>query len=199
MSNKIIFATSNKDKVKEAKMILKDLEWEIISLKEAGITVDIIEDGKTFEENAIIKAKTIMEMTGQIVISDDSGIEIDAFDKAPGIHSSRFLGIDTPYEEKNQHILDKLKDLEWDKRTARFICAVACIFPDGETITRRGVMEGYIAYEIQGENGFGYDPIFWLPKYNATSAQISPEEKNKESHRAKALRAIKEDLKKYKA
>lgn len=194
MSKKIIVATNNADKMKEIRMILKDLDYELQSLEEVGITVDIIEDGKTFEENAVIKAKTVMAFTDEIVMADDSGLEIDALDKQPGIHSSRFLGVDTSYDIKNQHILDKLKDVDFEDRTARFVCAVACVFPDGRVITKRGVMEGNIGYEIQGNYGFGYDPIFWLPKYNATSAQISPEEKNKESHRGKALQAIKKEL-----
>ncbi len=194
MSKKIIVATNNDDKMKEIRMILKDLDYELQSLDEAGITVDIIEDGETFEENAIIKAKTVMEFTGEIVMADDSGLEVDALDKQPGIYSSRFLGEDTSYDIKNQYILDELKDVDFDNRTARFICAVACVFPDGRIITKHGVMEGYIGKEIQGKYGFGYDPIFWLPKYNSTSAQISPEEKNKESHRGKALQAIKKEL-----
>lgn len=194
MSKKIIVATNNADKMKEIRMILKDLDYELQSLSEAGITVDIIEDGETFEENALIKAKTVMEFTGEIVMADDSGLEIDALDKQPGIHSSRFLGSDTSYDIKNQHILDELKDVDLEDRTARFICAIACVFPDGKVITKRGVMEGHIGYEIRGKHGFGYDPIFWLQKYNSTSAQISPEEKNKESHRGKALQAIKKEL-----
>ena len=194
MKKKIIFATSNEDKMKEIRMIMADLDYEIISLKEAGITVDIIEDGSSFEENALIKARTVMAVTNEIVMADDSGLEIDAFDKKPGIHSSRFLGEDTPYDIKNRYILDKLKDVEWDDRTARFVCAIACVFPDGRVITKEGVMEGHIGYEIEGENGFGYDPIFWLAEYNTTSASLTTDQKNKESHRGKALEAIKEEL-----
>ncbi len=194
MKKKIIFATSNEDKMKEIRMIMADLDYEIISLKEAGITVDIIEDGSSFEENALIKARTVMAVTNEIVMADDSGLEIDAFDKKPGIHSSRFLGEDTPYDIKNRYILDKLKDAEWDDRTARFVCVIACVFPDGRVITKEGVMEGHIGYEIEGENGFGYDPIFWLAKHNTTSASLTLDQKNKESHRGKALEAIKEEL-----
>ncbi|NLJ90795.1 MAG: RdgB/HAM1 family non-canonical purine NTP pyrophosphatase [Clostridiales bacterium] len=194
MSKRIIFATSNEDKMKEIRMILADLDYQILSLKKAGIDVDIVEDGTSFEENAIIKAKTVMEISNEIVMADDSGLEIDAFDKKPGIYSSRFLGEDTPYDIKNNYILEKLKDVKWEDRTARFVCAIACVFPDGRIITKRGVMEGYIGYEIEGKNGFGYDPIFWLPKYNTTSAALTPEDKNKESHRGKALEAIKEEL-----
>ena len=182
MKRRIIFATSNEGKIKEIRMILKGLECEVLSLKEAGIGADI-------------KAKTVMEFTDAIVIADDSGLEIDALDKQPGIHSSRFLGEDTPYDVKNQYILDKLKDVKWEDRTARFVCAVACAYPGGQVITKRGVMEGYIGYEIKGENGFGYDPIFWLAKYNATSAELTPEQKNIESHRGKALEGLKAELK----
>ena len=194
MSKKIIFATSNEGKMKEIRMMLEDLDYEIISLKEAGINIDIVEDGNTFEENALIKAKTIMAITNEIVMADDSGLEIDAFDKKPGIHSSRFLGEDTSYDVKNQYILDKLKDVKWDDRTARFVCSIACVFPEGRIITKQGVMEGHIAYKIEGENGFGYDPIFWLQEYNSTSAKLTLVEKNKESHRGKALLALKEEL-----
>ena len=195
MKRRIIFATSNEGKMKEIRMILKGLECEVLSLKEAGIGADIIEDGETFEDNAIIKAKTVMEFTDAIVIADDSGLEIDALDKQPGIHSSRFLGEDTPYDVKNQYILDKLKDVKWEDRTARFVCVVACAYPGGQVITKTGVMEGYIGYEIKGENGFGYDPIFWLANYNATSAELTPEQKNIESHRGKALEGLKAELK----
>lgn len=194
-TKKIIVATNNVDKVKEIRMILKDLEYDLISLKDAGLTVDIIEDGKTFEENAIIKAKTVMEFTGEIVMADDSGLEVDILNKQPGIYSSRFLGEDTSYDIKNQYILEKLKDVKWDERTARFICAIACVFPDGKTISKQGVMEGYIGYEIKGKNGFGYDPIFYLPQYESTAAEISSEVKNRKSHRGKALEAIREELK----
>lgn len=194
IKEKIIFATNNKDKMKEVKAILSDLDYQIVSLEEAGISVELIEDGNTFEENAIIKAKTIMEFTGEIVMADDSGIEIDAFDKQPGIYSARFLGEDTPYDEKNNYILDKMKDVGWDDRTARFICAIACVFPDGRIITRRGVMEGFIGYEIKGNNGFGYDPIFWLSEFKVSSAELTPAQKNQISHRGKALEAIKDGI-----
>ena len=128
----MIFATTNQGKIKEIKEILGDINEDIISLKEAGIDVDIVENGKTFEENAIIKAKTIMEMTGQMVLADDSGLEVDAMDKQPGIYSARFMGKDTSYEVKNRAIIDNLKGLEGDKRSARFVCAIAAALPDGE-------------------------------------------------------------------
>lgn len=194
MIDKLIFATNNQGKIKEVRMIFSDLTYDILSLADAGISVEVIEDGNTFEENAIIKAKTIMEYTGEIVMADDSGLEIDALNKEPGIHSARFLGEDTSYEVKNQCILDKLKDIRYEERTARFVCAIACAFPDGKMITKRGVMEGIIGYEMKGDNGFGYDPIFFLPEFDCTSAELSLEQKNQVSHRAKALKAVKKEL-----
>lgn len=196
MKKRIIFATTNEGKMKEIRLILSDLDYEVVSMKEAGINTDIVENGLTFEENAMIKAKTIMQITGEIVLADDSGIEIDAMDKAPGIYSARFLGENTSYDIKNNYILDQLKEAEGDDRSARFVCAIACAFPDGEIITTRGTIEGYIGHENAGDNGFGYDPIFWVPEYQCTSAQLTTEIKNKISHRGKALEAMKELLKK---
>ena len=181
--------------IKEIKEILGDINEDIISLKEAGIDVDIVENGKTFEENAIIKAKTIMEMTGQMVLADDSGLEVDAMDKQPGIYSARFMGKDTSYEVKNRAIIDNLKGLEGDKRSARFVCAIAAALPDGEVITTRGTIEGIIADEPKGENGFGYDPIVYVPEYGMTTGEMSPELKNSISHRGKALMEMKKILK----
>lgn len=191
---KIIFATGNKDKLKEIREILADMDVEVISMKEAGITAEIVEDGTTFEENAVIKAKTICEMTGEITLADDSGLEIDYLNKEPGIYSARYMGEDTSYRIKNANLIERLNGVPDEKRTARFVCAVAAAFPSGEVKTVRGVMEGRIGYEESGENGFGYDPIFYLPEYGCSSAELSMEEKNKISHRGKALRAIKEEL-----
>ena len=193
--NKIIFATSNAGKMKEIRMILSDLGYEVCSLKEVGIDIEIEENGKTFEENAIIKAKTISEMTGEIVLADDSGLEVDYMDKAPGIYSARFLGEDTSYDIKNRYIIDKLTNAKGEERSARFVCAIACVFPDGTIETTRGTIEGYIGFEQKGENGFGYDPIFIVPEYNMTSAELSPEVKNKISHRGRALEAMKTVIK----
>lgn len=190
MENKIIFATGNEHKMVEIRMILKDLGMPVVSLKEAGIDVDIVEDGTTFEENARIKATAIAGMTGDIVLADDSGLEIDYLNKEPGIYSARYAGTDTSYDIKNQMLLDRLKGVPDEQRTARFVCAIAAAFPDGTVLTARGTMEGRIGYEIAGENGFGYDPIFFLPEYGMTSAQITPEKKNELSHRGKALRAM---------
>lgn len=191
---KVIFATGNQGKMKEIREILGDLDIELLSLKDAGIHVDIVEDGKTFEENAQIKAKTICDLTGEIVLADDSGLEIDYLNKEPGIYSARYMGEDTSYHIKNANLIERLEGVPDEKRTARFVCAIAAAFPDGTMKTVRAVMEGRIGYEESGENGFGYDPIFYLPEYGCTSAELSMEEKNKISHRGKALRAIKDEL-----
>lgn len=191
---KLIFATGNEGKMREIRMILGDLDYEILSMKEAGIDVDIVEDGKTFEENAIIKATAISKIANCVVLADDSGLEVDAMDKMPGIYSARYLGEDTPYSIKNQTIIDNLAGLPDEERTARFVCAIAVAFPDGRVVTKRGTIEGIIGYEERGENGFGYDPIFFVPEYGKTTAELSPEEKNKISHRGKALEMIKEEL-----
>lgn len=188
----IILASNNKDKVKEVKEILKG--YDIISMKEAGIDVDIEENGTTFEENALIKARAIMKLTGQITMADDSGLEIDYLNKAPGVYSARFMGHDTSYDIKNKALIQKLEDIKGSDRSGRFVCAIAVCFPDGREIVKRGTMEGLIAEEIKGDNGFGYDPIVYLPEYGKTSGELAPEEKNKISHRGKALALIKEEL-----
>ena len=191
---KIIFATGNAGKMKEIREILKDLDAEVLSMKEAGVEAEIVEDGKTFEENALIKAKTVCKLTGEIALADDSGLEIDYLNKKPGIYSARYMGEDTSYRIKNANLIERLEGVPDEKRTARFVCAIAAAFPDGTVKTVRGTMEGRIGYEETGENGFGYDPIFYLPEYGCSSAELSMEEKNKISHRGKALRAIKEEL-----
>lgn len=197
MRNRIIFATTNEGKLKEIRLILKDLDYDIISMKDAGICIDIVEDGSTFEENAIIKARTIMELTGEMVLADDSGLEVDAMDKAPGIYSARFLGETTSYDIKNNYILDQLKGLPLEERSARFVCVIACAFPDREIVTKRATIEGFIGNEIAGDGGFGYDPIFWVPEYGCTSAELSTDIKNKISHRGKALEAMKDVIRAY--
>ena len=191
---KVIFATGNQGKMKEIREILGDLDIELLSLKDAGIQADIVEDGKTFEENAQIKAKTICDLTGEIVLADDSGLEIDYLNKEPGIYSARYMGEDTSDRMKNANLIKRLEGVPDEQRTARFVCAIAAAFPDGTMKTVRAAMEGRIGYEERGENGFGYDPIFWLPEYGCTSAELSMEEKNKISHRGKALRLIKDEL-----
>lgn len=180
--------------MREIRMILGDLDLPVVSMKEAGVSADIEENGTTFEENAIIKAKAIMEKTGEVTMADDSGLEIDALGGEPGIYSARYMGEDTSYDIKNQNLIDRLEGVPREKRTARFVCAIACVFPDGRILTSRGTMEGIIAYESRGENGFGYDPIFYLPEQGCTSAEISAEKKNELSHRGKALREMKKQL-----
>jgi XTP/dITP diphosphohydrolase len=194
---RMIFATANEGKMKEIRAILSDLDVELLSLKDAGLNPDIEENGSSFEENAIIKARKVAELTGEIVLADDSGLEVDYLNKAPGVYSARFMGEDTPYSVKNQYIIDQLKGVEKEARSARFVCVIACAFPNGETVTKRGTIEGLISDRICGSNGFGYDPIFYVPEYKCTTAEMLPEQKNEISHRGKALRAMKELLRKH--
>lgn len=194
MRKQIVFATGNKDKMREIREIMADVDVEVLSMKEAGIVVDVVEDGTTFEENSLIKAKAIAQYTDAIVLADDSGLEIDYLDKAPGVYSARFMGEDTSYEIKNQALIDKLDGVPKDERTARFVCAIGAVLPNKETLVVRETMEGYIGYEIAGENGFGYDPIFYLDEFGCSSAALSREQKNEISHRGKALRAMKDIL-----
>ena len=193
---KVIFATGNQGKMKEIREILGDLDIELLSLKDAGIDADIVEDGKTFEENAQIKAKTICDLTGEIVLADDSGLEIDYLNKEPGIYSARYAGTNTSYDIKNSLLLSRMKGVPDKQRTARFVCAVAAVFPNGDKEVVRGTMEGCIGYEIAGANGFGYDPIFFLPEYGCTSAELAPEKKNELSHRGEALRMMRQIMEK---
>ena len=194
---KIIFATGNEGKLKEVRQILSDFGLPVLSMKEAGVTAEADESGTTFEENARIKAEAVAKaLSGEdvIVLADDSGLEVDALNKEPGVWSSRYMGEDTSYEVKNRTIIDRLEGVEPEKRTARFVCVIAAVLPDGRTLTRRATIEGKIGYEARGENGFGYDPIFYLPDFSRTTAELSPAEKNVISHRGKALQAIKEAL-----
>ncbi len=196
MKKRIIFATGNEDKMKEIRMILQDLGVEILSMKEAGVDVEIVEDGMSFEENAEIKARAVARvLTNDIVLADDSGLEIDYLDKAPGIYSARFAGEDTSYDIKNRILLDRLEGVPEEERGARFVCAVAAVFPDGTVSTVRKTIEGRIAEEAAGDNGFGYDPIFYVPEYGCTTAEMDAARKNELSHRGKALRAMREILK----
>lgn len=197
----IIFATGNKNKMIEIRMILADLGCKILSQKEAGIQADVVEDGQTFEENALIKATTIAKIAWQmpeyknaVVLADDSGLEIDALNKEPGIYSARYMGEDTSYDIKNQALIDRLEGVPDEKRTARFVCAIAAALPDESTEVVRGTMEGRIGYEIAGENGFGYDPIFYLPQFGCSSAELEPEKKNELSHRGEGLRKMRKVL-----
>lgn len=190
----MIFATGNENKMKEIREILGALPLEILSMKEAGVSADIVEDGKTFEENALIKARAICKLAGEMVLADDSGLEIDYLNKQPGIYSARYMGEDTSYHIKNKSLIDRLEGVPDEKRTARFVCAIAAVFPDGKELVVRGTVEGIIGYEEKGENGFGYDPIFYLPERGCTTAELPPEEKNSISHRGNALRLMKDLL-----
>lgn len=191
---KIIFATGNAGKMKEIRMIMEDLKIPVLSMKEAGVDVDIVEDGTTFEENALIKARTIAKASDSLTLADDSGLEIDYLNKEPGVYSARYMGEDTSYHIKNQNLINRLEGVSDDRRTARFVCVIAAVFPDGREYTVRGTIEGIIGYEERGENGFGYDPIFLVPEYGCSTAELSPEIKNEISHRGKALRKMKEIL-----
>lgn len=196
MRKTIIVATGNQGKIKEFREILGETDYEFLSLHDIGLAdIEIIEDGETFEENALIKAKTIANKVGKMVLADDSGLEVDYLDKAPGVYSARYLGEDTPYTIKNNYIIEQLQGVPDEKRTARFVCVIACAFPDGDSFTVRGTVEGRIAYEEKGDNGFGYDPIFYVPELGVTTAELPADEKNAISHRGRALRAMYEKLK----
>ena len=198
MKTRIIFATGNKNKLREIKEILGEEKYEILTMKEAGIDIDIVEDGKTFEENSLIKSRAIAEHAKDaIVLADDSGLEIDALNKEPGIYSARYMGEDTSYDIKNANLIERLDGVEKQDRSARFVCAVSAVFPDGKEAVVRGTIEGYIGWEPMGTNGFGYDPIFYLWDKDVSTASISPEEKNAISHRGQALRMIKEEIVKH--
>ncbi len=199
----IIFATGNEGKMREIRAILGDMEARIRSMKEAGLALEIEEDGTTFEDNARIKARAVAAaLAGQekerecVVMADDSGLEIDCLNGEPGVYSARYLGEETPFSEKSADLLRRLSDVPEEQRGARFVCAVTAVFPDGGEITVRGTIEGRIGYELRGDNGFGYDPIFYLPEYGRTAAELSDEEKNRISHRCRALEQMKEELKK---
>ncbi len=197
---RLVFATGNADKLREFKEMLDEEEFEIMTMTEAGVDVEIVEDGKTFEENARIKTRAVASrIPDSIVVADDSGLVVDALGGEPGVYSSRYLGEDTSYEIKNAKIIERLAKVPQERRTARFVCAMDVILPNGEEHTVTGVMEGYIGEEPMGENGFGYDPIFYVEPQNVSTAYLSPEEKNAISHRGKALRAVKEIVENYNA
>ena len=191
MEQKIVFATGNEGEMREVRLILQDLGFPVLSMKEAGVSLDIEENGTTFAENAMIKARAVWEKTGGIVLADDSGLVVDYLGGEPGVYSARYLGEDTSYEIKNQAIIDRLADAKEEERTARFVSAIAAVLPDGSELVTEGTIEGLIAHEPAGNGGFGYDPIFYLPEYGVTSAEIPIEKKNEISHRGKALEAMK--------
>ena len=196
---KLIFATGNAGKMKEIREILGRPGLTILSQKEAGITSDAEENGTTFEANALIKARAVAAQTDALVLADDSGLEIDYLNGEPGVYSARYMGEDTSYEIKNQKILDLLAGVPEEKRTARFVCVIAAVLPDGREFTTKGTIEGIIGYESRGEGGFGYDPIFFVPEFGCSTAELTMEQKNEVSHRGKALRAMKEVLKEVNA
>ncbi len=194
---RIIFATGNAGKMKEIRMILADLGAEIVSMKEAGIFVDIEENGSTYEENALIKARAVAAAAKEdIVLADDSGLEIDGLGGEPGVYSARYMGEDTPYSVKNANLIERLQGVPDERRTARFVCAIAAVLPGGRELTTRAAIEGRIGYEEKGDGGFGYDPIFYVPELHKTTAELTGEEKNLVSHRGKALELMKEELRK---
>ena len=195
MEHRIVFATGNEGKMREVHLILADLGMEILSMKEAGADPDIVEDGKTFGENAEIKARAVWEQTGGIVLADDSGLVIDWLNGEPGVYSARYMGEDTSYEIKTQALIDRLAGVEGADRSARFVCNIAAVLPDGQVVHTEETMEGRIAEKPAGHEGFGYDPILYLPEFGKTSAEITIEEKNRISHRGKALEAMKVKLK----
>lgn len=194
---KLIFATGNEGKMREIRMIMGEIGLEILNMKEAGILITPEENGASFEENARIKARAVAAYTKELVLADDSGLEVDYLNGEPGIYSARYLGENVSYEEKNKDILRRMEGVPEEKRTARFVCAIVAVLPNGDVLTVREVVEGRIAYEIKGRRGFGYDPIFYVPELGKTTAELSDEEKNRISHRGKALRVMKEELKKY--
>jgi XTP/dITP diphosphohydrolase len=199
---KVIFATGNMGKMREIRAIMSDTDAEVLSMKEADVYTDVEEDGSTFMENAFIKARAVAKLVKEkglnaAVVADDSGLVVDALGGEPGIYSARYLGEDTPYKIKNAKIIERLEGVEDEKRTARFVCAMAVVFPDGSEDSYEATYEGRIGYEEKGPNGFGYDPIFYLPERGVYSAELDPDEKNRISHRGKALEGIKEILIKH--
>lgn len=200
---KIIFATGNEGKMREIRAILADVEADILSMKEAGLRLDIEEDGDSFAANALIKARAVADVLAAenrfhdcVVLADDSGLEIDCLNGEPGIHSARYLGEETPFTVKSRELLRRMEQVPDEERSARFVCAIAAVFADGETVTTRGTIEGRIGYDLKGDNGFGYDPIFYLPEYGRTAAELTDDEKNQISHRSRALACMKDELKK---
>lgn len=196
MKRKIVFATGNAGKMREIREILADMDLEVVSMAEIGADIEIEENGATFEENAAIKARAVGKVCGETVLADDSGLEVDHLNREPGIYSARYMGEDTPYSIKNANIIQRLEGVPQEERTARFVCAIAAVFPDGEEVVTHGEIEGWIDYEEKGSNGFGYDPIFFVPEFGRTTAELSDEEKNSVSHRGRALRKMKDELRK---
>lgn len=194
---KIVVATKNKGKIKEIKEILSDMNIDVIAQSELGIDVEVEEDGKTFRQNAFKKASEIMKVCHEVTLADDSGLEVDYLNGAPGVYSARYAGENATDQDRNRKLLEAMEGVPDEKRNARFVCAIAVVFPNGTSLIVEGKCEGRIGFEPKGQNGFGYDPLFYVPEYDMTMAQMDSTIKNKISHRAKALRLMKEELKKY--
>lgn len=195
MDKIIVAATQNKHKIVEIEAITKEFGTSVISRKDAGVPdVEIVEDGSTFEENSYKKAYEIMKLCGQVTIADDSGLEVDCLDGAPGIYSARFAGVDGDDEANNRKLISLIKDVPYEKRTARFVSVITMVYPDGRSVVARGEVEGHLLLEPHGGNGFGYDPLFVPVGYDETFGVIDPEVKNRISHRANALKVLREKL-----
>ncbi len=191
---RLIAATKNRGKLEEIAQLLTHFPCEVVSMSEAGIHDDIEENGSTFEENALIKAMSVWKSTGETVMADDSGLEVDCLGGAPGVYSARYAGEGATDADRNRKLLDAMKGVDTDKRTARFVCAIAVVFPDGSHLISKGTCEGIIAFEPAGNNGFGYDPLFYVPGFGMTIAQMDADMKNGISHRGNALRKMVEML-----
>lgn len=194
MKHRIIFATGNPGKMREIRKIFGTSCYEVLSMKEAGVDIEVKEGGTSFAENAERKARAVWECAGGIVMADDSGLVVDYLDGEPGIYSSRYMGENTSYEIKNREIIRRLEDAVGEERSARFVCNIAAVLPDGQVLHTEAAMEGLIAAEPAGSGGFGYDPILLLPEFGMTSAELTMEQKNRVSHRGKALEAMKREL-----
>lgn len=193
---KVILASNNKHKLKEIQEILKDFDYELITMEEAGlVNFEIIEDGETFEENSYIKAKTVLDKLGEITISDDSGLMVEFLDGDPGVYSARYAGDKVSYEDNIKKLITVMSEVPFIERKAKFVSVITMMFPSGEKIVARGEIQGNIALKESGDGGFGYDPLFYIPEHKKTFAELTPKEKNEISHRAVALKLLKEKLK----
>ncbi len=191
---RLLIATHNQGKKREYADILGNLGLELVSLSDLGISLDVAETGETFAENALLKARTYAQQTHLLTLADDSGLEVDALGGAPGIYSARYAGPTATDEDRYQQLLRALADVPDEQRTARFRCAIALVWPTGREELVEGICEGYIARAPSGRNGFGYDPVFYLPEYGRTMAELPPEIKNQISHRARAAHKAREIL-----
>ncbi len=191
---KVVLASGNKHKFEEIQALVKDYNWQLIPMKDLGISDDIEETADTFEGNALIKAEAVMKQVGEIVIADDSGLEVDALDGSPGVYSARYAGENASFNDNNEKLLMELRDVPKEERGAKFVTALVCLFPDGNKISVRGEVIGQITNEIVGNGGFGYDPLFYVPELKKTYAELSLSDKNAISHRAKALQKLKIEL-----